>query len=178
MYGITVSNDDETAFLYIESGNINISSCYEGLEAIDITIAGGAIDITPTDDGINANGSGNRSVIRITGGDITITNANGRDADGLDSNKDIYISGGTLFISVVGDGSNSAIDYGTENGGVCEISGGTVIACRHCGHTESSCQAVFTHSHILFPSMQLPTAYRLGCQKSVGSSRLLGRCLG
>lgn len=127
--GIAVSNDDETAFLYIESGNINISSCYEGLEANDITIAGGAIDITPTDDGINANGSGIGSVIRITGGDITITNANGRDADGLDSNKDIYISGGTLFISVVGDGSNSAIDYGTENGGVCEISGGTVIAC-------------------------------------------------
>lgn len=127
--GITVSNDSETAFLYIESGNINISSCYEGLEAIDITIAGGTIDITPTDDGINANGSGNSSVIRITGGDITITNASGRDADGLDSNKDIYISGGKLFISVAGDGSNSAIDYGTEHGGVCEISGGTVIAC-------------------------------------------------
>lgn len=125
--GITVSNDDETAFLHIESGNINISSCYEGLEAMDITIAGGTIDIAPTDDGINANGSS--SAIRITGGDITIMNASGRDADGLDSNKDIYISGGKLFISVVGDGGNSAIDYGTENGGVCEISGGTVIAC-------------------------------------------------
>ncbi len=127
--GITVSNDNETAFLHIESGNINISSCCEGLEAIDITIAGGTINITPTDDGINANGSGNRSVIRITGGDITITNASGRDADGLDSNKDIYISGGKLLIRVVGNGSNSAIDYGTENGGVCKISGGTVMAC-------------------------------------------------
>lgn len=127
--GITVSNDDETGFLYIESGNINISSCYEGLEAIDVTIAGGTIDIKATDDGINANGSGNNSAIQITGGDITITNESGRDADGLDSNKDIYISGGKLFISVVGDGSNSAIDYGMENGGVCKISGGTVIAC-------------------------------------------------
>lgn len=127
--GITVSNDDEMAFLYIESGSIDIFSCYEGLEAIDITIAGGTINIAPTDDGINANGSGKNAVIRITGGDITIVNANGKDADGIDSNKDIYISGGKLFISVVGNGSNSAIDYGTENGGVCEISGGTVLAC-------------------------------------------------
>ena len=124
--GVTVSNDDETAYLYIESGNINIPSCYEGLEAIDITIAGGVIDIRPTDDGINANGQGRNSVIRITGGDITIINENGRDADGLDSNGSIYISGGNTFISV--NTSSYALDYGSENGGVCKISGGTVIA--------------------------------------------------
>lgn len=126
--GVTVSNDDETAYLYVESGKINILSCYEGLEAIDVTIAGGTIDIVSKDDGINANGSGQSSVINITGGDITITNSDGRDADGLDSNKDIYISGGNILISV-SDNGNSAIDYGTENGGVCEISGGTVLAC-------------------------------------------------
>ena len=124
--GITVSNDDETAYIYIESGNISIPSCYEGIEAIDITIAGGVIDIRPTDDGINANGRGSKSAIRITGGDITIINENGRDADGLDSNGSIYISGGNTFISV--NTSSYALDYGTENGGVCEISGGTVIA--------------------------------------------------
>lgn len=134
--GITVSNDDETAFMYIESGNINISSCYEGLEAIDITIDGGTIHICAEDDGINANGSGENSVIRITGGDITILNPDGRDADGLDSNKDIYISGGNLLISLTNDGSNSAIDYGTENGGICEISAGTVIACGSSGMAE------------------------------------------
>ena len=43
--GITASNDDETSFIYIESGNISIPSCYEGLEAVQITIAGGTIDI-------------------------------------------------------------------------------------------------------------------------------------
>ena len=126
--GITVSNDDETAYIYVESGNITILECYEGIEAIDITIAGGVINITSTDDGINANGRGSNSVIRITGGDITILNPTGRDADGLDSNGDIYISGGRLFISVNGNGTNSAIDYGSENGGICEINGGTVIA--------------------------------------------------
>ena len=126
--GITVSNDDETAYIYVESGNISIPSCYEGIEAIDITIEGGVIDIRPTDDGINANGRGNNSAINITGGDITIINETGRDADGLDSNGDIYISGGNLFISVTNDGGSCAIDYGSENGGVCEISGGTVVA--------------------------------------------------
>ena len=124
--GITVSNDDETAWLYVESGTITIPSCYEGLEAIDITVAGGTIDIRPTDDGINANGRGRSSIIRITGGDITVINENGRDADGLDSNGSIDISGGNIFISV--NTSSYALDYGRENGGVCKISGGTVIA--------------------------------------------------
>lgn len=127
--GITASNDDETSFFYMESGGLSIPSCYEGIEAIQITIAGGTIDIVPTDDGINANGYGENSAIYITGGDITITNENGRDADGLDSNKDIFISGGRLFISVADSGGSCAIDYGSENGGVCEISGGTVLAC-------------------------------------------------
>ena len=126
--GITVSNDDETGYVYIESGSISIPTCYEGIEAVDITIAGGVLDIIPTDDGINANGRGGNSVIRIVGGDITIINETGRDADGLDSNGDIYISGGNTFISVIGSGGNCAIDYGSENGGVCEVSGGTVIA--------------------------------------------------
>lgn len=134
--GITASNDDETAFIYVESGNISIPSCYEGIEAITVTIDGGNIDIRPSDDGINANGNGSESAIYINGGEITVINTNGRDADGLDSNKDIYISGGKTFISLTDDGSNSAIDYGSENGGVCEISGGTVVACGSSGMAE------------------------------------------
>lgn len=127
--GITVSNDDETASLYVESGNITITDCYEGLEAVDITIASGEIDIMSTDDGMNASGGGENSVIRITGGNIRIVNPTGRDADGLDSNGSIYVEGGKVFISVTDGGSNCAIDYGSENGGECIISGGTVIAC-------------------------------------------------
>ena len=126
--GITVSNDTETGYVYVESGSISIPSCYEGIEAVDITIAGGTLDIRPIDDGINANGRGSSSVIHISGGDITIINETGRDADGLDSNGSIDISGGNVFISVNGSGTNAAIDYGSENGGVCTISGGTVIA--------------------------------------------------
>jgi hypothetical protein len=140
--------------VYVESGTIYIEECYEGIEAPEITIDGGDIAIYPSDDGLNANGGssamgffgipGGRNTtaaetanteesslpfIRISGGSLTIVNETGRDADGLDSNGDIYITGGTIRISLIGSGSNSALDYGSESGGVCEISGGTVIAC-------------------------------------------------
>ncbi|MDO4409294.1 MAG: carbohydrate-binding domain-containing protein [Eubacteriales bacterium] len=67
--------------------------------------------------------------ISISGGTVTIINESGNDADGLDSNGDIFISGGTIHVSLTGSGSNSAVDYGSESGGVAEISGGTIIAC-------------------------------------------------
>ncbi len=135
--GITASNDDDTAYIYVKSGNISIPECYEGIEAITVTVAGGTLDITPTDDGINANGNGENSLIRIDGGSITIENRTGRDADGLDSNGDIQINGGKLFVSVTGSGTNNAIDYGSENGGTCVINGGTVIACGSSSMMES-----------------------------------------
>lgn len=126
--GITVSNDDESALLYVESGTINIPACYEGLEAVYVTIAGGDIHIQATDDGINGNSDKN-SCVKIDGGSITIINETGRDADGIDSNKDIEINGGTILISLNDEGSNCALDYGSENGGKCTINGGTIIAC-------------------------------------------------
>ncbi len=67
--------------------------------------------------------------IHINGGNITIINENAQDADGLDSNGDIVITGGVIRISLPGGGTNNAIDYGSESGGTCTISGGEVIAC-------------------------------------------------
>ncbi len=135
--GITVENDSETASFYMESGEVTIPACNEGIEANKVTVAGGTVDITAVDDGINANGSGSTSVIEIKGGDITVKNGNGRDADGLDSNGDIFITGGRVFVSLNGDGANCAIDYGTENGGEFRIDGGTVLACGGSAMAES-----------------------------------------
>lgn len=67
--------------------------------------------------------------VTINGGTVTLLNPSGRDADGIDSNGNIDINGGLVYISLVGDGSNCALDYGSENGGVCRINGGTVVAC-------------------------------------------------
>lgn len=67
--------------------------------------------------------------IHVSGGSITVVNSVARDADGLDSNGDIIISGGVIRVSLTNSGSNSALDCGTESGGRMEISGGEVIAC-------------------------------------------------
>lgn len=243
---VTIAAGDDgihsDADIYIESGTLRIPSCYEGLEALRVEIAGGDIEIYPTDDGLNANGGpggfggmmgggrggafgegavdggfgggragrpgrfntersestggfggelpripggfdgeppqipggfggaqtpddfGDRTprmdggmmrgaqtggadadgaaedtetYIRITGGNILIVNENGRDADGLDSNGSIYIEGGTILVSLSGSGGNNAIDFGSENGGVAQISGGTVIAAGGSSMAES-----------------------------------------
>ena len=67
--------------------------------------------------------------IHVSGGSLSVINSVARDADGLDSNGDIIISGGVIRVSLTNSGSNSALDYGSESGGVMEISGGEVIAC-------------------------------------------------
>lgn len=67
--------------------------------------------------------------IHVSGGSITVVNSVARDADGLDSNGDIIITGGMIRVSLTNSGSNSALDYGSESGGRMEISGGEVIAC-------------------------------------------------
>ena len=130
--GLHAGNDDSSSVFYFESGSIDIKECYEGIEANEVTVAGGTVNIAPSDDGINAD-----SLINIVGGSVTVINKNGRDADGLDSNGSINIKGGNLFISIVGSGTNNAIDYGSENGGKCTISGGTVVACGSAQMAES-----------------------------------------
>ncbi len=90
---------------------------------------------TPTDDGDAQTDSSQDEeseelpYIKIYDGNITIINENAMDSDGLDSNGDIYIYGGNVFISLKSSGPSNAIDYGSESGGVCVIEGGTVIAC-------------------------------------------------
>ena len=87
--------------------------------------------------------------IHISGGTLTIVNNIGRDADGIDSNGDIIISGGTIRVSLNGSGGNNAIDCATENGGVCEISGGNIIACgssqmaESFGSTSTQCSVIY-----------------------------------
>ena len=133
--GITVSNDDDTDWLTVESGTINITECAEGMEAKTITIDGGDISVNFTDDGMNAGGTD--SLLTINDGTITLLSENGRDVDGLDSNGDIVINGGTVFVSVNADGMNNAIDFGSESGGQCYINGGTVIAAGSSGMAEA-----------------------------------------
>ncbi len=102
----------------IKDGNYNITAA-EGIEATYVKIDDGAININASDDGINA---GNKSdqysaKIEINGGKITIKMGQG-DTDGIDSNGDIVINGGTIDVT-----ANSAFDYD----GKAEKNGGTLI---------------------------------------------------
>ena len=125
-----IHSDTSIAIL---GGSITVTSCYEGIEALEILMEDGTVTVTSTDDGINACGTetadGSLPSVTINGGTVTLLNPSGRDADGIDSNGNIDINGGRVYISLVGDGSNCALDYGSENGGVCRINGGTVVAC-------------------------------------------------
>ena len=104
--------------------------------------------------------------ISISGGTITIIIENGRDADGLDSNGDIRISGGTIYISLPGSSGNCAVDYASENGGVAEISGGTLIACGDSSMAEGF-DSSSTQASVLY---NISTAAEAGSKLAVEDS--------
>ena len=125
-----IHSDTSVAIL---GGSLTVNTCCEGIEAPEILVEDGAVTVTSTDDGINACGTetsdGSLPGVTINGGTVTLLNPSGRDADGIDSNGNIDINDGLVYISLVGDGGNCALDYGSENGGACRINGGTVVAC-------------------------------------------------
>ena len=109
--------------LQIDNGTFDITAA-EGLEGTYITINDGTFTINASDDGINAaqKVEDYLATLVINGGNIKITMGQG-DTDGIDSNGDIYINGGTIDIT-----GQSTIDYdGTavKNGGTLILNGVT-----------------------------------------------------
>lgn len=130
--------------LTIFDGDLKITQSYEGIEATTIVLNGGNINITSSDDGINAAGGndgsalnrpgsnsfqGDHSKIEIFGGYYVI-HASG---DGIDSNGDIEMNDGTLIIEGPTDDGNGAIDYN----GNYNMNGGTLIAIGSSGMAEA-----------------------------------------
>ncbi|MDE6540030.1 MAG: carbohydrate-binding domain-containing protein, partial [Ruminococcus sp.] len=114
----------------INSGWVNITKSYEGIEADVIIVNGGTVEVVSSDDGFNASdGETNQSgigtytdttMINISSG-IVYVNAGG---DGLDSNGNINIEGGTIIVDGPENGGNGALD---SNGEII-VSGGIVVA--------------------------------------------------
>ena len=133
----------------IDGGDINIENAYEGVEANQITVNDGTISLFAWDDGFNANGgrggfgpgSGGQKANTPTetpnlifNGGYVYVNANG---DGVDSNGNILMTGGTLVVDGPTSNWNGPIDAGTENGGTIIITGGTAFAGGASGMAES-----------------------------------------
>lgn len=132
----------------ISNGEILISKCYEGIEGANIVISGGKIELTSSDDGINAAGGNDSSgfgggmwgdkfgggggmegssdySIAISGGELTVH----AEGDGIDSNGSIDISGGTVYVFGPTNSGNGSLDCGTS----ATISGGIFMAAGSSG---------------------------------------------
>ncbi len=105
--------------LTVADCQMEITTCYEGLEALHIAVSGGNIKLKATDDGLNAAGGTDSSG---TGGrDDMFGGGWGGGPGGFgsgNSNGSIVVSGGTLYINSSGDGMDA--------NGTLEISGGDV----------------------------------------------------
>jgi len=143
--------------LTIDGGTINVTDSNEGLEASVITINDGDITIVASDDGLNAS-DGSSSDTEETAGqegvpgeeqadDSLLLAINGgtlhvdAQGDGLDSNGNIEMTGGTVTVDGPTEDNNGALDYE----GDFELSGGTLIAAGSSGMamnvSDSSSQA-------------------------------------
>ena len=107
--------------LQIDGGSFEITAA-EGLEATYVLINGGSIQISASDDGINAarKSSVYTPTVEINGGEITITMGAG-DTDGVDSNGNIIVNGGT--VSVSGQSSFDCDGSAQYNGGTIIVNG-------------------------------------------------------
>lgn len=119
---MTVNAGDDAVhtdgMLQIDGGSFDITAA-EGLEGTYIVINGGKINISASDDGINAaqKSDAYTPTVEINGGEITIVMGQG-DTDGIDSNGNIVINGGTVDIT-----GQFAFDYD----GTATLNGGTLI---------------------------------------------------
>ena len=103
---------------------ITVNSCNEGLEAADLSIAGGNITIHAGDDCLNAANSdltGYAFTLSISGGTLVMDTTSG---DGIDSNGTLSISGGTVVVWTNSTADNQPLDAD----GTLSITGGTVLA--------------------------------------------------
>ncbi len=138
---LTISTGDDgihaDGVTVIQDGTITITKSYEGIEGNAIEIVGGVMNVTASDDGLNAAGgndqsgfggmrpdqfseTGSNSYIRISGGKLTV-DASG---DGIDANHTLYIEGGETYVSGPTNGGNGALDYGVA----AQVTGGIFVA--------------------------------------------------
>ena len=122
------SNDDaikSKTSVTFSNAKVTISKCVEGIEAPSITVNSGEISLTGTNDGFNAtkgNGSeaNDGSLLTFNGGYVVTNISSG---DGLDSNGNMIMTGGTVLVH----GPQSQPEVGMDFNGSFLISGGLLV---------------------------------------------------
>ena len=145
----TIASGDDAVHaeevLTVTNCDMDVSTCYEGLEAHEIYVTGGNLRLVSTDDGINAaggndaSGTGGRDqmfgpgglggfgghggsstgVVSISGGNLYLQ-ASG---DGIDANGSLAITGGYTVVCGPTQGDTAVLDYDNQ----ATIDGGTFI---------------------------------------------------
>lgn len=119
-FNITASDDaiHATTIVQIDSSDMNLTGA-ECIEGTYIQINGGDITINASDDGINAASKSSEytPTFEMNDGTLKVTMGAG-DTDGIDSNGNIYVNGGTIDVS-----GQSTFDYD----GTAQYNGGTII---------------------------------------------------
>uniref|UniRef100_UPI00356474A9 carbohydrate-binding domain-containing protein n=1 Tax=Seonamhaeicola sp. TaxID=1912245 RepID=UPI00356474A9 len=113
----------------INGGEITITEGVEGIEAPDITINNGTLNINTSDDAINAAGATSNNLY-ITGGYIVIDCS----GDGLDSNGNLTMTGGTVILNGPTAQSNSPLDCD----GTLSLDGGFLVATGYASNMDEA----------------------------------------
>jgi len=155
-----VSNDDgihADESIVINGGSILVQDCFEGIEALSITLNGGDTDIFSVNDGLNTTsgemgfppfGGGSSSLFEMNGGtlDIVITGSMMNLGDGVDANGSFVMNGGYLTASTVGGTMENGLDSGSNfvvNGGILAASGNAGMQ-ESAAATSTQCTAVLS----------------------------------
>lgn len=109
----------------ISNASVTITNSVEGIEAPYITVNSGFVSVKSSDDCYNATFGGggetnDGSILTINGGTVVANTTNG---DGLDSNGNIIINGGTTIVH----GPQSSPEVGMDFNGVCNVNGGFLV---------------------------------------------------
>ena len=139
--------------VFIAGGDITILKSLEGIEGTNIEISDGTVHLKAADDGVNVNGGSNMNEMfgafdqasttteteeleedNTTTEDGQLTISGGylyvdADGDGLDSNTNITMTGGTAIVYGPTEMMNGTLDYD----GTFKMEGGTLIASGSAG---------------------------------------------
>lgn len=119
---------DAGEVLIVSGGALRVTTSAEGLESKVVRISGGLVEVTATDDAINASDpAAPDSMSAIPGVSVTVSGGllllHAATGDGLDSNGTAAVTAGTVVVDGPTEFVNSAFDVN----GDFQVTGGTLI---------------------------------------------------
>ncbi len=132
--------------LTINGGKVVVTGAHEAFEGNYITITGGYSYVYGTDDGINAaNKTFSTHYFKMSGGYLDIA-ISGNDVDGIDSNGDFTLSGGTIVTRGAPGTTLNQMSTGLDVDGTCSMTGGTLIAFNGLEVTPTTSSSIYVAS--------------------------------